>query len=60
MDGCHIKAKFGGQLLTAVGTDPNDCIYPIAIAVVEVELLATWKWFLQTLKEDLGIENTYP
>jgi hypothetical protein len=28
--------------------------------VVEVELLATWKWFLQTLKEDLGIENTYP
>ena len=60
MDGCHIKTKFGGQLLTAVGMDPNDCIYPIAIAVVEVESLATWKWFLQKLKEDLGIDNTYP
>jgi hypothetical protein len=60
LDGCHIKTKFGGQILTAVGIDPNDCIYPIAIAVVEVESKATWKWFLQTLKEDLGIINTYP
>lgn len=60
LDGCHIKTKFGGQILTAVGIDPNDCIYPIAIVVVEVESKATWKWFLQTLKEDLGIVNTYP
>jgi len=60
LDGCHIKTKFGGQILTAVGIDPNDCIYPIAIAVVEVESKATWKWFLQTLKENLGIINTYP
>jgi hypothetical protein len=43
-----------------VGVDPNDCIYPIAMAVVEVESLATWKWFLQTLVEDLGIDNTSP
>ena len=58
LDGCHIKTKFGGQLLTAVGMDPNDCIYPIAMAVVEVESLATWKWFLETLVSDLGIDNT--
>jgi hypothetical protein len=60
LDGCHIKNKFGGQILIAVGIDPNDCIYPIALAVVEVESLATWKWFLQTLKDDLGIINTFP
>ncbi|KAK3146657.1 hypothetical protein QOZ80_3BG0269560 [Eleusine coracana subsp. coracana] len=60
LDGCHIKTKFGGQLLTAIGIDPNDCIYPIAMGVVEVESLTTWKWFLETLKQDLGIENTYP
>lgn len=60
LDGCHLKTKYGGIMLTAVGIDPNDCIYPIAYAVVEVESLASWKWFLQTLKEDLGIENTYP
>jgi hypothetical protein len=41
LDGCHIKTKFGGQILTAVGIDPNDCIYPIAMGVVEVESLAT-------------------
>lgn len=50
----------GVNLLTAVGIDPNDCIYPIAVALVEVESLSTWKWFLETLKEDLRIVNTYP
>ncbi|CAN6352866.1 unnamed protein product [Urochloa humidicola] len=60
LDGCHIKTKFGGHLLTAVGMDPNDCIFPVAMAVVEVECKASWKWFLQTLKDDLGILNTHP
>ena len=60
IDGCHIKNRFGGVMLTAVGIDPNDCIYPIAIAIVEVEDTNSWKWFLNTLKEDLGIENTRP
>jgi hypothetical protein len=60
LDGCHIKTKFGGQLLTVVGVDPNDYIYPIAWAVVEVESLLEWKWFLDTLKTDLGIDNTTP
>ena len=60
LDGFHIKTKLGGQLLTAVGIDPNDCIFPIAVAVVEVESLSTWKWFLNTLKDDLHIDNTYP
>jgi hypothetical protein len=33
---------------------------PIAMVVVEVESLVTWKWFLQTLVNDLGIDNTSP
>ena len=60
LDGCHIKTRYRGQFLTAVGMDPNDCIYPIAFGVVEVEDTQSWGWFLETLKQDLGIENTYP
>jgi hypothetical protein len=60
LDGCFIKTRYRGQLLAAVGVDPNDCIFPIAVAAVEVEDTANWTWFLDTLKADLGIENTAP
>ena len=46
--------------MTAVGMDPNDCIFSIAMAVVEVESFVSWQWFLETLKAELGIINTYP
>ena len=60
LDECHLKTKYGGVMLCAVGMDPNDCIYPPAFAVVEVENTDTWKWFLSNLKSDLGIVNTDP
>jgi hypothetical protein len=60
IDGCHIKTRYRGQLLTAVGMDPNDCIFSIAMVAVEVEDTASWKWFLETLKSDLVITNTAP
>ena len=60
LDGCHLKTQFGGVLLTAIGMDPNDCIYPVAFAVVQIENTEGWKWFLSALKEDLGIMNTSP
>jgi hypothetical protein len=60
LDGCHLKTKFGGVLLTAIGIDPNDCIIPVAMAVVEVEDTSSWRWFLTALKQDLGIVNTSP
>lgn len=60
IDGCHLKTRYGGIMLTAVGNDPNDCIFPIAIGVVEVKDKNTWMWFLNTLKEELLIRNTAP
>jgi hypothetical protein len=60
IDGCHIKTKYKGQLLTAVGIDPNDCIFPIAMGMVEVECTSSWEWFLTTLRDDLNITNTSP
>jgi hypothetical protein len=47
-------------MLAAVGVDPNDCIFPIALAIFEVEDTNACKWFISTLKEDLRIENTRP
>ncbi|WVY95594.1 hypothetical protein V8G54_027745 [Vigna mungo] len=35
LDGCFLKGKYGGELLTAVGRDANEQILPIAYAVVE-------------------------
>jgi hypothetical protein len=60
VDGCHIKTRYKGQLLTAVGIDPNDCIFPIAMGLVEVECTSSWEWFLTSLRDDLNITNTSP
>ncbi|XP_052723811.1 uncharacterized protein LOC108319449 [Vigna angularis] len=54
LDGCFLKGLYKGELLTAVGRDPNEQMLPLAYAVVEVENKDSWSWFLQLLVEDLG------
>ncbi|XP_008241206.1 PREDICTED: uncharacterized protein LOC103339651 [Prunus mume] len=58
LDDCHIKRQHPGQLLSAVGVDPNNGMYPIAYVVAKAENYATWTWFLELLAVDLGIENS--
>ena len=58
MDGCFLKGPYGGQLLTAVGMDANNKMYPLAIAVVGVENYDNWSWFLGLLVQDLRISNS--
>lgn len=55
LDGCFLKGPYGGQLLTAVGLDANNQMYPIAWAVVETKNIDSWSWFLLLLAEDLGV-----
>ncbi|KAK4382804.1 hypothetical protein Sango_2836700 [Sesamum angolense] len=57
LDGCFLKGLFKGSLLAAIGRDPNDNIYPIAVAYVEVEKYDSWEWFLNLLLRDIGSHN---
>ncbi|XP_019155169.1 PREDICTED: uncharacterized protein LOC109152038 [Ipomoea nil] len=50
IDGCHLRSKYGGYLLTATAMDPNDGIFPLAYAIVEGENKESWTWFLALLK----------
>lgn len=59
LDGCFLKGLYGGQLLSAVGIDGNDNIYPFAWAVVAKENREYWQWFLELLAEDIGIHNSH-
>ena len=56
-DGCFLKTVCGGQLLSAVGRDGNNQMFPIAYAVVESENTESWKWFTEQLSEDLELGN---
>ena len=34
LDGCHIKHRFGGQILSAIAKDANDNIFLVTMAVI--------------------------
>ncbi|XP_072081100.1 uncharacterized protein [Arachis hypogaea] len=53
----RLQVQRGGQLLTAIGWDPNDQMLPIAYAVVEAETKDSWTWFLSHLATDIGVEK---
>ncbi|KAL0007954.1 hypothetical protein SO802_009456 [Lithocarpus litseifolius] len=54
LDGCHLKGRFGGQLLSTTAKDGNDNIFPVAMAVVEQENKDSWTWFLEQFADDIG------
>ena len=37
LDGCHLKGRFGGQILSTIARNANDNIFLVAFAVVEQE-----------------------
>ncbi|KAI3751623.1 hypothetical protein L2E82_22714 [Cichorium intybus] len=55
LDGAFMKGPYPGQLLSAVGMDGNNGIYPLAYAIVETENKSSWTWFLEQLGEDLDM-----
>ena len=45
IDGCHLKGPFGGILLVAISLDGNNGLFPVAIAIIEVECKDSWLFF---------------
>ncbi|XP_072088187.1 uncharacterized protein [Arachis hypogaea] len=54
LDGAFQKTRHGGQIPSAIGQDANNHIYVIAYAIVLVENIENWRWFLELLHQDLG------
>ncbi|KAK8610135.1 hypothetical protein V6N13_081304 [Hibiscus sabdariffa] len=46
------------KLRGLVGADANDCVYPLAYAIVESENRSSWTWFLQILEIDMELTNS--
>ncbi|GJR15859.1 hypothetical protein Tco_0798511 [Tanacetum coccineum] len=57
LDGCFLTHYCKGELLTAVGRDANNQMFPIAWAVIKVENKNNWCWFLSLLCDDLDLQD---
>ena len=57
LDGCFLKGTIKGELLTAMGRDANNQMFPIAWAVINVENKDNWLWFLVSLGDELNLNR---
>ncbi|XP_071700241.1 uncharacterized protein [Rutidosis leptorrhynchoides] len=57
LDGAFMKQPATGCILSAVGVDSNNGIYPVAYAIVEQECGSSWTWFLECLGQDLDLST---
>ncbi|XP_010445478.1 PREDICTED: uncharacterized protein LOC104728148 [Camelina sativa] len=57
IDGTFLKHAIKGCLLTAIGHDANNQIYPVAWTTVQSENTDNWLWFLNQLKADLNLKD---
>ncbi|KAM3250528.1 hypothetical protein P3L10_004598 [Capsicum annuum] len=57
LDGTFLKGKFKGILLVALGQNSMKHFYPLAWAVIDRETARTWKWFIDLLRNSLGLAD---
>nr|GEV07721.1 hypothetical protein [Tanacetum cinerariifolium] len=55
LDGTFIRGRYPGYMLTAVGVDANNGIYPVAYGIVESGNQYSWTWFLKCLANDFDL-----
>ncbi|KAK3229914.1 hypothetical protein Dsin_001795 [Dipteronia sinensis] len=57
LDGCHLKGPYVGILLCAIAIDANCGVYLVALGVIEIECLDSWRWFLDLLHRHVGVHE---
>ena len=55
LDGCHVKARYGGVLLVMTALEGGGQIFPVAVGIAEIESGETWGWFLQQVRSALNV-----
>ena len=57
MDACHLRGFLKEQILTVVGINGNDVMYPIAFTIYESENRQSWGWFLEQFMRDIDSQE---
>lgn len=57
LDKAHLKGKYLGTLLCAAAVDADDALFPLAIAIVDMESDENWMWFMSELRKLLGVNT---
>ncbi|XP_027336945.1 uncharacterized protein LOC113850565 [Abrus precatorius] len=50
VDGTFLYGKYRHTLLIATTQDGNNCVLPVAFAIIEGETLSAWEWFLALIR----------
>ncbi|WOL01225.1 hypothetical protein Cni_G09939 [Canna indica] len=45
----HLRGKYPGVLMIATSIDAENRLFPVAFAVIEIEKIKSWEWFLDEL-----------
>ena len=53
-----MKGNYPGVLLSAIGIDANNGVFPVAVCICEGESKDSWGWFIQQLYMHIGLEET--
>ncbi|XP_012839271.1 PREDICTED: uncharacterized protein LOC105959677 [Erythranthe guttata] len=59
VDGTFLKGKHRGMLLSAVGKDGDNGLFPVAFAIVSEETDSNWAYFLTHLRDVIGTDRSY-
>ncbi|XP_038709792.1 uncharacterized protein LOC120004508 [Tripterygium wilfordii] len=57
LDRANLKGKYLGSILCAAAVDADDALFPLAVAIVDVESDENWMWFMSELRKLLGVNT---